>query len=138
MDIQARIAGFSEPTGIPSKSIILWPLPFDKDVYPQLNDFILCNGANGSPDMRGFFARGVPVGGDVITPCWGCPECASAIGSCSCHCHSVTPPVVKVNVKCCSVVSECVSVVRSITSPFDTGTEFQLPPYKNLNFIMKL
>jgi len=137
MNIQARIAGFSEPTGIPSKSIILWPLPFDKDVYPQLADFILCDGANGSPDMRGFFARGVPVGGDVITPCWGCAECASAIGSCSCHCHSIdiAAQITTGLVQACALG---ISVVKSIASPFDTETEFQLPPYKNLNFIMKL
>ena len=148
-ELQVRHGVPAEATGIPSKSIILWPLPFDKNIYPQLNGYILCDGSNGTPDMRTYFVRGAPAAcTDVIIDCWGCAECSSAIGGCACcicpadHCHVVYIPDVEICVlNYCRGPATfdvlCVNTTTFCTCTCPLSSE-AMPPYKNMNFIMKL
>lgn len=52
--------------GVPSRAILLWPLAFDQALYPQLTGYVLCNGLNGTPDIRDRTPRGTPIAGVVL------------------------------------------------------------------------
>jgi DNA-directed RNA polymerase subunit L len=57
------------PVAIPSKLIVFWGLAYNVGLYPQLTGWVLCDGANGTPDVRNRMIRGVPAapGGVVRT-----------------------------------------------------------------------
>lgn len=113
-----------------SKMIVLWPFIFDQGVFPELTGWVLCDGTNGTPDMRGYFARGTPSGGcSILQQGFGCPECASAIGGCSTHTHALGTTKVFDD---CTDFDRCLFVVTSINPAAN------IPLFKNFNFIMKL
>lgn len=69
------------PPGVPSGMIALWGYVFNVATYPQLSGWVLCDGTNGTHDMRNRLARGVPIAGTV-----------GAVGGATNHCHAVNLP----------------------------------------------
>lgn len=128
-DVRNPTAGLAV-NQLSSGMIVLWPLPFNQGVYPELNGWLLCDGTNGTPDMRGYFARGTPLGGcSIMQQGDTCPECASAIGGADTHMHTCT--LTKIYDNCCDF-SRCLDVVTDILA------SNHLPPFKHFNFIMRL
>lgn len=75
---------------LPSRVILFWGLAFNPVLYPQLNGWVLCDGANGTHDMRDRVARGTPALG-VVGTAGGtedhCHTFADAATSSVDHCH---------------------------------------------------
>lgn len=96
--------------GVPSKAILLWPFVFNQGTYAQLSGYFLCDGSNGTPDMRNYIPRGTPIAGTVGATAGGVT-----------HTHVLTTA----NVQACgSGVTVVTSVAAGSSLPFVRNLEF--------------
>jgi len=115
-------------------------LAFNQALYPQLTGYVLCNGLNGTPDMRGIAPRGTPAAavvlatGGAATHTHGAGTYASAAHAHTVanhqhtvpdHSHSVPDHNHEVPAHCHSTVRHCHStgVLATIACPVG-GTSF--------------
>ena len=63
--IRATAPTVTEP--FPIRGVIIWPHAYDVVMYPYLAQWILCNGAGGSPDYREHHLRGATNDAQVNT-----------------------------------------------------------------------
>lgn len=141
--VHSTSGGFKFPDGtsqttaasIPSGVIVMW-----SGLLTNIPDgWAICNGANGTPDLRDKFICGTSTG-----------ENPGATGGEASHTHSVNPPNTQTG-----VVNEGGNVIFGSPTPvstaaslahthdvniasFTSGSAATLPPYFKLAFIMKL
>jgi hypothetical protein len=141
--VHSTSGGFKFPDGtsqttaasIPSGVIVMW-----SGLLANIPDgWAICNGANGTPDLRDMFICGTSTG-----------ENPGATGGTTTHTHSVNPPNTQTG-----VVNEGGNVIFGSPTPvstaaslahthdvniasFTSGSAATLPPYFKLAFIMKL
>ena len=141
--IHSTSGGFKFPDGtsqttaasIPSGVIVMW-----SGLLVNIPaGWVLCNGANGTPDLRDRFIYGTSVG-----------ENPGATGGSTSHTHSVNPPSTQT-----SAINEAPNVIFGSPvavgfagseahthdvniASFTSGSTTTLPPYFKLAFIMKL
>ncbi len=111
---------------VPSKAILMWPLDFDAATFPQLEGYFLCDGTNGTPDMRNYIPRGTPIAGAVL----------ATAGEAS-HRHSRSQDIDLTT----SIVAACSFGVNAVTTASltcgFTQTCTTLPLVRNLHFIQR-
>jgi len=130
-----------EPQGVPRGGIMLW--------YGSLasipNGWALCNGANGTPDLRNKFVIGANIdtggiptssieGGNAHSGGWVSHQHAVDIPS---HSHDINTSEFS-HSGIGSVFGNSDSTEESNEIPTDTSEQDHIPPYVALAYIMKL
>ena len=135
---------------LPVGTIILW----DTGTYPE--GWKLCDGANGTPDLRGFFVRGASDSGDLLSS-GGVSTHKHAMpstGTRSAHHHSVSGSTGPANYYTSTALGgSSYATLVDHTHTFskntgdagshghsisDTGLSSNLPPHIKLYYIMKV
>ena len=57
-NVGAKIQVTAPDEPFPVRGVIIWPRPYDLVLYPYLANWLLCDGAGGTPDYVGHHVRG--------------------------------------------------------------------------------